>query len=75
MKKMIITMECVCCGKEHSVECSRNGFTAWRLGDLCQKAMPELSATEREQLISGICPDCQNKIWVSDDDEEEEEDF
>lgn len=75
MEKMTIKMECVWCGKEHSIVCSRDGFTAWRLGDLCQKAMPELSATEREQLISGICPDCQNKIWVSDDDEEEEEDF
>jgi hypothetical protein len=30
---------------------------------LAQDAFPYLSATEREQLISHICPDCQHDIF------------
>lgn len=71
MKKLVIKMECAICREWHSVECSANGFHAWQRGKLIQYAMPELSATEREQLISGMCPKCQDRIFGYDEDEEE----
>jgi len=45
------------------------------VGELAQNAFPYLSATEREQLISHICPKCQDSIFGSDEDEFEDEDF
>ena len=62
---MKINVEIICpfCGAEHSVEVNLAGFEAWQNGELIQKALPELSPTEREQLISGLCPKCQAKVF------------
>ena len=54
---------CPCCGKEHFVVVDEEEFMAWENGELIQNAMPSLSATEREQLISHICPKCQASIF------------
>ena len=35
--------------------------------------MPTLSATEREQLISDICPACQANLFGEDLEEDEDE--
>ena len=79
---MEIGIVCPFCGKEHFVVVDEEEFMAWESGELIQKAMPTLSATEREQLISHICPKCQEKIFgdeeeidISDFEEEEEEDI
>ena len=58
-----VEMTCPFCGAEHSVEVNLAGFKAWQNGELIQRALPELSATEREQLISHICPKCQAKVF------------
>ncbi len=68
-----VLISCVFCGKDHSVEVDLARYEMWQAGELIQKAMPNLSATEREQLISGICPKCQGSIFGGDDTEEEEE--
>jgi hypothetical protein len=41
-------MVCVFCGKEHFVTVNEKEYMAWENGELIQKAMPSLSATERE---------------------------
>ena len=61
---MEIVIECPFCKELHTVNVTRKGYIAWYNGELIQKAMPELSATEREALISGICPKCQTEIFV-----------
>lgn len=71
---VIITITCPFCGKEHSVEVSESAFYKWQGGILIQNAMPTLSATEREQLISRICPACQANLFGEDPEEDEEED-
>ena len=38
-------------------------FEAWRNGELIQNAMPDLTFTEREQLISGLCLKCQAEMF------------
>lgn len=60
---MEVLLICPFCGKEHSVMVDMEGYLAWQEGDLVQNAMPHLSATEREQLISHICPQCQADIF------------
>lgn len=61
---VIITITCPFCGCTHEVEVSESEYLNWSFGgELIQKAMPTLSATEREQLVSHICPKCQKKIF------------
>lgn len=63
MNKTLIEMNCPFCGREHSVTVNADAYSDWLNGDLIQRAMPELSATEREQLISQMCPTCQKNIF------------
>ena len=64
-KSVIRTIRQICplCMGEHTVTVNRQAYNLWRAGELIQIAMPNLSATEREQLISGMCPDCQKAIF------------
>lgn len=58
-----ITGVCPFCGEEWSIAVSAVDFATWQEGELIQNAFPYLSAGERELLISGICTDCQKKIF------------
>lgn len=58
-----IKLDCCFCGCEHTVGAKFEEFVLWRAGSLIQDAMPDLTPTEREQLISGICPKCQTEIF------------
>ena len=60
---MILEMVCPFCGAEHNVKVSMNGWFAYVNGALAQNAFPELNATEREQIISNMCPDCQKDVF------------
>lgn len=62
---MRINIEIICpfCGAEHSVEVDLAQFEAWQNGELIQRVMPDLTPTEREQLISGLCPKCQAHVF------------
>lgn len=61
--KTVVEIYCPFCGKVHTVTASVQGLRDWENGECIQNALPELSATERESLISGICPDCQRDIF------------
>lgn len=58
-----VSIICPFCGKDHEVEVDLAKFEAWQSGELIQNAMPDLTFTEREQLISGLCPKCQVKAF------------
>lgn len=60
-----INLEMVCpfCGQVHNVEVLEASYVMYTAGELAQNAFPYLSATEREQIISHMCPDCQKDIW------------
>lgn len=38
-------------------------YEAWQMGMTIQHAWPDGSATDRETLISGICPECQKETF------------
>lgn len=68
---MEIMMQCPFCGKNHSVNVEFDAWLDYMDGELAQNAFPDLSPTEREQIISHICPSCQDSIFGN----EEEEDY
>lgn len=63
MRNAVVAIDCPFCHNEHYVEVNRADYFRWRDGELIQNAMPDLSPTEREQLISGLCPECQKIIF------------
>lgn len=66
-----VTVSCSCpfCGKETALLVPARGYLRWQDGELIQNALPDLSASERETLISGLCESCQADIFGGDDDE------
>ena len=58
-----VSIICPFCGEDHAVEVNLAQYEAWQNGELIQNAMPDLTPTEREQLISGLCPKCQAEVF------------
>lgn len=66
MKKEVA---CICCGIKKVYHLRLDRVLAWRSGMLIQDAFPELSAEDREFLISGLCPKCWNNIFNEEETE------
>lgn len=62
---------CPFCGEVHTVSVKESDFCRYRNGELVQRAFPYLTATQREQIISGMCPECQKDIFGDDDEEDD----
>lgn len=62
-KNLTITIQCPFCGEYHEVDVNETAYDSWKGGELIQNAMPDLTPTQREQLISGLCIKCQEKIF------------
>ena len=60
---VVIERDCPFCGKRCECGFPRDGYGKWVDGELIQKAMPTVPATSREWLISGICPECQDRMF------------
>lgn len=62
-KNLTIAIQCPFCHEYHEVNVNETAFDLWMAGELIQNAMPDLTPTEREQLISKLCPECQKKVF------------
>ena len=60
--KTNVAIICLFCCEVHTVEVNLAQYKAWQNGEPIQNAMPDLTSTEREQLISCLCPKCQAEI-------------
>ena len=69
MRDIRLEITCPFCGTTHSIEVAERDYNAWQGGELAQIAFPYLSATERKQLISHMCPKCQTGFFDEEDDE------
>ena len=58
-----LDVRCQVCGDMHTLECTEAGYNEWLRGGLIQQCLPELTAGQRELLISGICEDCFNDMF------------
>ena len=62
-----ITVTCIICGEEKSVEVPTEAFFKWyKHGIAIQYAMPMLSADDRELLMSQICGKCFERVFADD---------
>lgn len=61
-----ITTSFVCpmCNTYHTLTVELEQYLNYLNGELVQDAFPHMSPTDRERFISGLCPDCQKKIFV-----------
>lgn len=69
MRDIRIEITCPFCGATYYVEVAEHDYNNWLSGELAQKAFPYLSTTEREQLISYMCPKCQESFFGEESDE------
>ena len=69
-----VVVVCPFCHKATTIQVVEKDYYAWKFdGVLIQNAMPYLPANVREMLISGMCDECQEKMFSSSEDEEEED--
>ena len=65
-KMMNVTLvgQCPFCRKDWEVTVTEKEYDDWRFGDmLIQEALRDHTPEERECLISGLCVECQKKIF------------
>lgn len=69
---MVFVQTCPICGKDYEFKVDDVEFLNYQLSESCiQDVMPTTSATIRECIISGICPDCQKTLFDYDEDGDE----
>ena len=68
MKKIAIEVRCPFCGYVSAVCVKVMDYADWKMGGLAQNCFPYLDVSEREILISGLCPKCQDEVFGSDED-------
>lgn len=62
-----VKTKCPWCGETSTVTVTRVGYEAWVTGTKIQDAFPELSASDRERLISGVCGPCWDEEFSDDE--------
>ena len=63
---LVIKRSCVVCSKQLVVRVPKEGYDQWINGLSIQKAMPHVSDSDREVLLSGICSECFDKIFAEE---------
>jgi hypothetical protein len=64
---------CQHCQTTYDLDITDEQVNRWRSGELIQRAMPNLSADERELLIGGLCGRCFDGLFPDDDEDDSEE--
>ena len=59
VENVIIRKSCLFCGEQNEISVPTFDFIKWQSGYPIQDAMPYLTPTNREFLISGTCRKCQ----------------
>ena len=60
----VITVLCKMCHKEYAIIVDHDNFNEWIKGHgYIQELLKDLTAGERELLISQTCDDCWKLIW------------
>jgi hypothetical protein len=63
-----VVIQCVSCQELHNIQnVSCRGYIDWQNGAYIQDSLADLSADDREMLISHICPECWAQMFCNDD--------
>jgi hypothetical protein len=68
-----VAIGCRYCGDIFTIELSYSGQQKWNDGELIQNALPELTPSERELLLSQTCGKCWDKLFPQFGDSEEDD--
>ena len=64
MNNVYVNVKCPQCGKISTLEMTKNQYEQYKSGDnYIQNIFPNWSPAIREMLITGICPDCWDKMF------------
>lgn len=63
MNVITIDAMCILCKGAQPITMSKDAYDKWQGGMYLQDAAPELTADEREMLISGICGKCFDDLF------------
>ena len=66
-----LVCDCIRCQTNVAMTVYEKDLNLYYQGNLIQKCFPYLSAAEREMIITGFCPTCQEKIYSQFEDEGE----
>lgn len=58
-----ILTTCPICGESYEITVEFADYLDWQSGELVQNAFPYLFPEEREMLLSGICPECWERVF------------
>ena len=65
------TKPCCVCDKYEVWSLDRNAVTRWQEGETIQSAFPDMSAGDREILISGTHAACWDKLFPGEEESDE----
>lgn len=72
MNALMMEIQCKYCKKDYTVNVDEEKYNLWKKGkDYIQNIMPELSALDRELLISRTCNSCFDEIFLGANSGEE----
>lgn len=64
MNNVYVDVKCPQCGKIHTLEMTKEQYSQYKSGEgYIQDIFSDWDPSIREMLISGICPNCWNKIF------------
>lgn len=63
----VTTPCCVLCGKDSTLMVSKSGLGKWQRGEFIQRAFPDLTAGDRELLLTGTHQACWDEMWKEED--------
>lgn len=61
------TRPCIRCNETSTITVDADAHRRWTSGELIQDAFPDMTADNRELLISGIHPACWDSMFEGDD--------
>jgi hypothetical protein len=65
------TKPCCVCDKYEVWSLDRNAVTRWQEGENIQSAFPDMSAGDREILISGTHAACWDKLFPGEEEDDD----
>ena len=72
MSNFKVSVKCRICGAVENIAVSMHGYDKWKAGEMIQDALPDLSADEREMLLSRTCSSCWEEMFKDDEPNENE---
>ena len=67
IKTVSVEVACPFCGAVSNLTLNWEDYAKWQEGALVQDAFPYLTPNERELLITGICSDCWDRMFGTDE--------